>query len=129
MSSFSIQPVAPFPINQSAMPVTTTAAPAQSVPAATESHDTVKLTASKQAEAMYQSGESVSSISSSLGISESMVDSYLGITPTVSVPTTVSAHGAHAAASTQASAGTTDQSTASAGSAARPAPAKVDIKA
>jgi hypothetical protein len=46
---------------------------------------------------MYQSGQSVSSIASSLGTSVSVVDSYLGIASTVAVPTSVGGHGSHAA--------------------------------
>jgi len=42
--------------------------------------DTVTLSAAAQAQMMHQSGQSVSSIASSLGTSVSTVDSYLGIT-------------------------------------------------
>jgi hypothetical protein len=65
--------------------------------------DTVKLSAGAQAQAMHQSGQSVSSIASSLGTSVSTVDSYLGITVAVSVPLTA-APAAKAAPATSAAA-------------------------
>ena len=58
--------------------------------------DTVKLSASAQARQMYQSGQSVSSIASSLGTSASTVDSYLGIAVAIAVPLKVGS-GGHAA--------------------------------
>lgn len=120
MSSFAIQPVAPSNVTQSEATARTGPAPAQAAPTAGEPQDTVKLTDSQQAETMYQSGDSVSSISSSLGVSESIVDSYLGIVPTVSVPTSVATPGTHSST-------TEAQSTSAATT--KPAAAKVDVKA
>lgn len=62
----------------------------QSAPNPTE--DTVKISASAQAQAMYQSGQSVTSIASSLGASVNIVDSYLGITATAVSSQVVIAH-------------------------------------
>lgn len=58
--------------------------------------DTVKISQAAQAVLMYQAGQSVSSIASSLGASASTVDSYLGIAAAIAVPTSVG-HAAHTA--------------------------------
>jgi hypothetical protein len=62
---------------------------AQPQPAPAPEEDTVKLSAAAQAVTMYRAGQSVSQIASSLGTSASAVDSYLGITTAISVPTSV----------------------------------------
>lgn len=102
MSSFAISSLVPLNVTGSnAVSHTTSAQPQpQAAPAASAPEDTVKLSDSAQAQALYQSGDSVSSISSALGLSTSVVDSYLGITQAVSVPTHVAAqHSAPAASS------------------------------
>lgn len=71
---------------------------------------------------MYRAGESISSISASLGVSTSVVDSYLDITQAVSTPTTVAVHGGGAPSS-----GSTAYSAPPA--AAKPAATTVDVKA
>jgi hypothetical protein len=87
-------------VNEAQAATTARTAPAQTQPAPQAAQnlpeDTVTLSAAAQANAMYQSGQSVSSIASSLGASASTVDSYLGITAAVAVPLHA-AHAAHAA--------------------------------
>jgi hypothetical protein len=86
-------------VNEAQAATTARTAPAQTQPvpqAQSLPEDTVTLSAAAQANAMYQSGQSVSSIASSLGASASTVDSYLGITAAVAVPLHA-AHAAHAA--------------------------------
>jgi 3-hydroxy-3-methylglutaryl CoA synthase len=93
-----------FPIttalSQAQAAATVSAPPAQTQPAPQTAQslpeDTVTLSAAAQANAMYQSGQSVSSIASSLGASASIVDSYLGIATAIAVPLHA-AHAAHAA--------------------------------
>lgn len=118
MSSFAIQPITSS-VTQSAAPATPHPAPAPTVPAGNGAQDTVKLSDSAQAAAMYRGGDSVSSISASLGVSVSIVDSYLGIVPAISVPSQVAAPTAHAATTQTASAGTSPGSSAT----------RVDVKA
>jgi hypothetical protein len=103
MSSFAISSILPVSGARSTSTVAT--GPAQPQPApqvATPQEDTVQLSVTAQAQAMYQSGESVSSIASSLGTSVSLVDSYLGIATTIAVPTSVGGHGSHAASAAPA---------------------------
>jgi hypothetical protein len=97
MSSFPISLVNPSNVTQIA--ATARTGPAQADPTPAPEVDTVQLSEAAQAEAMHQSGQSVSSIASSLGASVSTVDSYLGIATTIAVPLTVgpSAHAAPAA--------------------------------
>lgn len=92
--------------------------------------DTVKLSDSAQAEAMYQSGQSVSSIASSLGTTVDTVDSYLDITATAVSPQAAISHmGASAPKSAPAAATAPAASTTPAASAAPATSAKVDVKA
>jgi hypothetical protein len=86
-------------------------------PTPARSQDTVKISAAAQAQAMHQSGQSVSSIASTLGTTVSTVDSYLGITATA-VSSAAAISTAEASTSKSTSASTT--STAS---------AKVSVKA
>jgi hypothetical protein len=100
MSSFAISSIAPVSGQDNTPAVRATPAPPQPAPqAAAPQEDTVQLSVTAQAQAMYQSGQSVSSIASSLGASVSLVDSYLGIATTIAVPTSVghSSHGPTAA--------------------------------
>lgn len=54
--------------------------PAQNTqPTTNESADTVKLTESQQVVQLYQQGQKVSQIASSLSLTEAAVNSYLGI--------------------------------------------------
>jgi hypothetical protein len=98
----------------------------QSAPNPTE--DTVKISASAQAQAMYQSGQSVTSIASSLGASVNIVDSYLGITA-VSSQVVIAHAGGSAQKAAPAAAPAAASTASSAPAAAAPAPAKVDVKA
>jgi len=94
MSSIGFSSFTPSNVTQ--IESTARTGPAQANPAPAPEEDTVQLSAAAQAQAMHQSGQSVSSIASSLGTSVSIVDSYLGITASVSVPLTA-APAAHAA--------------------------------
>ena len=94
MSSISFPISAPSNVSQ--MQATARTGPAQAETATTPEEDTVKLSASAQAETMHQAGQSISSIASSLGTDVSTIDSYLGITVAVAVPLT-SAPSVHAA--------------------------------
>jgi len=84
------------PSNVTQMAATARTGPALAEPAPESNEDTVTLSASAQAEAMHQGGQSVSSIAASLGTSVQLVDSYLSITPSVAVPVSASP-GAHSA--------------------------------
>jgi len=95
------------PSNVTQMAATARTGPALAEPAPESNEDTVTLSASAQAEAMHQGGQSVSSIAASLGTSVQLVDSYLSITPTVAVavsaaPAVHSAPAAHVASATAA---------------------------
>jgi len=94
MSSISFPISAPSNVSQ--MQATARTGPAQAETATTPEEDTVKLSASAQAETMHQAGQSISSIASSLGTDVSTIDSYLGITVAVAVPLTA-APAVHAA--------------------------------
>jgi hypothetical protein len=94
MASISFSVFTPSNVTQ--MAATARTGPAQAEAAAIPEEDTVKLSASAQAETMHQAGQSISSIASSLGTSVSAVDSYLGITVAVAVPLTA-APAVHAA--------------------------------
>ena len=94
MSSISFPISAPSNVSQ--MQATARTGPAQAETATTPEEDTVKLSASAQAETMHQAGQSISSIASLLGTTVSTIDSYLGITVAVAVPLT-SAPSVHAA--------------------------------
>jgi hypothetical protein len=112
MSSVAFNLSTPSNVTQMAATARTGPAPAEPTPAASEpapaaSEDTVTLSASAQAEALYHGGQSVASIASSLGTSVQLVDSYLSITPTVAVavsaaPAVHSAPAAHVASATAA---------------------------
>ena len=97
MSSISFPISAPSNVSQ--MQATARTGPAQAETATTPEEDTVKLSASAQAETMHQAGQSISSIASLLGTTVSTIDSYLGITVAVAVPLTAapSVHAAPAA--------------------------------
>jgi len=95
MSSIAFSTVTPSNVSQIA--VTSSTGPAQPQPAPAPEEDTVKLSDAAQAINMYQSGDSVSQISSSLGTSTSVVDSYLGIATAIAVPTSVGHAGGHSA--------------------------------
>ena len=97
MSSFAISLVTPS--NATQIGATARTGPAQANPTPAPEEDTVQLSEGAQAEALHQSGESVSAIASSLRASVSTVDSYLGIATTIAVPLTVgpAAHAAPAA--------------------------------
>jgi len=82
------------------MQATARTGPAQAEAATTPEEDTVKLSASAQAETMHQAGQSIASIASSLGIDVPTVDSYLGITVAAAIPLTA-APSVHAAAAAQ----------------------------
>jgi len=84
------------PSNVTQMAATARTGPAQADPTPAPEEDTVKLSASAQAETMHQAGQSISSIASSLGTSVSTVDSYLGIAVAIAVPLTA-APATHAA--------------------------------
>jgi len=93
------------PSNVAQMTATARTGPAPDAPAPDE--DTVTISASAQAEAMHQGGESVSSIAASLGTSEQIVDTYLSIAPSATVPVAAApaghaAHASHAAPATAA---------------------------
>jgi hypothetical protein len=94
MSSIAFSSFTPTNVTQ--IEATARTGPAQANPAPAPEEDTVQLSAAAQAESMHQSGQSVSSIASSLGTSVSIVDSYLGITAAVTVPLTA-APATHAA--------------------------------
>jgi DNA-binding NarL/FixJ family response regulator len=53
---------------------------AQTSSSSSTTEDTVKLSAAAQAVALYRQGNSVQQIAASLGLSTSLVDSYVGIT-------------------------------------------------
>jgi len=97
MSSISFSGFAPSNVAQ--MQATARTGPAQPETVVTPEEDTVKLSASAQAETLHQAGQSISSIASSLGTDISTVDSYLGITVAAAVPLAAapSVHVAHAA--------------------------------
>jgi 3-hydroxy-3-methylglutaryl CoA synthase len=115
MSSIAFNNFTPSNVTQ--MAATTRTGPATAEPAPASSEDTVTLSASAQAEAMYHGGQSVSSIAASLGTSEQLVDSYLSITTSVAVPVSAapavhSTSAVHAAvATTTVAAATTVQAT------------------
>ena len=91
MSSIAFSTV--IPLNGSQIAAT---GPTQPQPAPAPEEDTVKLSDAAQAINMYQAGDSVAQISSSLGTSTSIVDSYLGIATAIAVPTSVG-HAGHSA--------------------------------
>jgi hypothetical protein len=71
------------------------------VPAAAQ--DTVKLSQAAQVAQLYDSGQSVSSIASTLGVSKTLVDSYLGIVEQTAISTAGASAGGAAGGSSSAS--------------------------
>jgi hypothetical protein len=89
-------------------------------PAATDpapASDTVKLSAAAQVHALYQQGESASTIASSLGTDIATVDSDLGITTTSTGPVGGGGGGPHGGSHATASTQETGSTSASAGKA------------
>lgn len=131
MSTFAISSLLPPNVEQSTATARTgPAQPQQSDPTpdptSTTPQDTVKLSATAQAVQLYQSGDSVSAISADLGISTSLVDSYLSITPSTSAPISIGS-GSHAAA--PAAAASTTATAATPAAATTATAAKVSVKA
>ena len=92
ISISDIYPVSPVATSQD----TTNAAP-QAEHAAPSETDTVELSESAQVHALQQSGEGVSEIANTLGLSVSSVDSLLGIVEPQAAAPTVAPSGTSAA--------------------------------
>jgi hypothetical protein len=93
MSSIGIGILSAIPPNVAQVSATARTGPAQVTPppAAAPEEDTVKLSVGAQVASLHESGQSPASIASALGTNVTTVDSYLGIVPTVAVPTTAQA--------------------------------------
>ena len=59
--------------------------------------DTVKLSAGAQAQQLLEQGQSVNEIAEDMGLSSSLIDSYLGITTASTTSTPVAQPATHAA--------------------------------
>ncbi|MGA2807684.1 MAG: hypothetical protein ABSE87_06080 [Terracidiphilus sp.] len=113
--------------NQAAQAAVPTAVPA----ASSLPEDTVTLSVPAQAQQMYQSGDSVSTIATSLGTSVSTVDSYLGVADATAVPLKIASGGHGAPAKTAepaAPAASAPAASAPAAPTATSEPAKVAVK-
>lgn len=94
LSSFSFPNA--LPTNVDEIEVTARTGPAQpqqpETVANSQPGDSVTISLAAQAQSLYEAGDTVSSISASLGISVSMIDSFLNISQPTAVPTTIPVH-------------------------------------